>query len=196
MLQAASMKPEVVILNVPKGIMVPMLAAAEQQGLANKMHFVSTTPGYNTDVPKAIGAAWSNNFDIHLEFMPTESAGPDNKNWKAVMDAYAAKTDPRDSFAQAGYLSARIATEALLKMEPAKIDRAGVSNALRQVVGFKSDILCTPFYVGDGDRHNANHAGPISQVSGSGFKQVSAGCIVADDPELADVRAQEKKLGM
>ncbi|UUZ71462.1 hypothetical protein LP415_21000 [Polaromonas sp. P1(28)-8] len=34
------------------------------------------------------------------------------------MDAFAGKNDPRDSFAQAGYLAARIATEALLKLDP------------------------------------------------------------------------------
>ena len=145
---------------------------------------------------KDIGAAWNNNFDIHLEFLPVESAGADNLNWKATMDAYGAKTDPRDSFAQAGYLAARVATEALLKMDPKKIDRAGVSAALRAVKGFKSDILCRPFYVGDGARHNANSSGPIAQVSGGGFKQVSKGCLMAADPELADLREQEKKLGL
>jgi branched-chain amino acid transport system substrate-binding protein len=196
MLEAAAKKPDAIVLNVPKGIMVPMLAAAEQQGLSKKIHFVSSTPAYNFDVPKAIGAAWNGNFDIHLEFMPVESAGADNLNWKATMDAYGAKSDPRDSFAQAGYLAARIATEALLKMDPKKIDRASVSAALRNVKGFKSDILCRPFYVGDGARHNANSSGPISQVSGNGFKQVSNGCLMAADPELSDLREQEKKLGL
>lgn len=196
MLQAAAKKPDAIVLNVPKGIMVPMLAAAEQQGLAKKIRFVSSTPGYNFDVPKAIGAAWNGNFDIHLEFMPVESAGPDNLNWKATMDAFGAKTDPRDSFAQSGYLAARIVTEALLKMDPKKIDRASVSTALRNVKGFKSDILCRPFYVGDGARHNANSSGPIAQVSGNGFKQVSKGCLMAADPELSDLREQEKKLGL
>jgi branched-chain amino acid transport system substrate-binding protein len=196
MLQAAAMKPDAIVLNVPKGIMVPMLAAAEQQGLAKKIHFVSSTPAYNFDVPKTIGAAWNGNFDIHLEFMPVESAGADNLNWKATMDAFGAKSDPRDSFAQAGYLAARIATEALLKMDPKKIDRASVSTALRNVKGFKSDILCRPFYVGDGARHNANSSGPIAQVSGNGFKQASQGCLVAADPELGDLREQEKKLGL
>jgi branched-chain amino acid transport system substrate-binding protein len=196
MLQAAAKKPDVVILNLPKGIMVAMLAAAEQQGLAKRIRFVSSTPGYNFDVPKTIGPAWSNNFDVHLEFMPVESAGADNLNWKATMDAYAGKADPRDSFAQAGYLAARIATEALLKMDPKKIDRAGVSAALRGVKGFKSDILCRPFYVGDGARHNANSSGPVVQVSGTGFKQVSKGCLMAADPELTDLREQEKKMGL
>ncbi len=196
MLQAASKKPDAIILNLPKGIMVPMLAAAEQQGLAKKIHFVSSTPAYNFDVPKTIGPAWNGNFDLHLEFMPVESAGTDNLNWKATMEAFGAKSDPRDSFAQAGYLAARIATEALLKMDPKKIDRASVSAALRGVKGFKSDILCRPFYVGDAARHNANSSGPIAQVSGNGFKQVSKGCLMAADPELSDLREQEKKLGL
>jgi branched-chain amino acid transport system substrate-binding protein len=196
MLQAAAKKPDAIVLNLPKGIMVPMLAAAEQQGLAKKIRFVSSTPAYNFDVPKTIGAAWNGNFDIHLEFMPVESAGADNLNWKATMEAFGTRSDPRDSFAQAGYLAARIVTEALLKMDPKKIDRAGVSTALRNVKGFKSDILCRPFYVGDGARHNANSSGPISQVSGNGFKQVSDGCLMAADPELSDLREQEKKLGL
>lgn len=196
MLQAAASKPDVILLNVPKGIMVPMLAAAEQQGLNKKIKFASTTPAYNADVPKTIGAAWNNAFDLHLEFMPVESGGPDNANWKAVMAAYADKSAPRDSFAQSGYLAARVATEALLKLDPKTIDRAKVSAALRQVKGFKSDILCRPFYVGDGARHNANSSGPIAQVSGNGFKLISSGCMTAEEPELADVRADEKRLGL
>ena len=195
MLQAASKKPEVILLNVPKGIMVPMLAAAEQQGLNKKIHFVSTTPGYNSDVPKAIGPAWNNAFDLHLEFLPVESAGPDNSNWKAVMNAYADKDAPRDSFAQGGYLAARIVTDTLLKLDPKKLDRASVSAALRKVSGFKSDMLCKPFYVGNGARHNGNSSGPIAQVSGNGFKQIAA-CETAQEPELDDIRADEKKLGL
>jgi branched-chain amino acid transport system substrate-binding protein len=195
MLQAASKKPDAIVLSLPKGIMVPMLAAAEQQNLGKKIHFVSATPAYNVDVPKAIGPYWKNNFDLHLEFQPTESAGPDNKNWLATMNAYAAKTDPRDSFAQSGYLAARIVTDTLLKMDPKKIDRASVTDSLRKVVGFKSDILCKPFYVGGGSRHNANSHGPIASNNGTGFTIVS-GCMTSDDPELADVRADEKKLGI
>jgi branched-chain amino acid transport system substrate-binding protein len=196
MLQASAAKPDVILLNLPKGLMVPMLAAAEQQGLNKRIKFASTTPAYNADVPKTIGAAWNNAFDVHLEFMPVESGGPDNTNWKAVMNAYADKAAPRDSFAQSGYLAARIATEALLKLDAKSLDRAKVSTALRAVKGFKSDILCRPFYVGDGARHNANTSGPIAQVSGGSFKQLTKGCMTADEPELADVRADEKRLGL
>jgi branched-chain amino acid transport system substrate-binding protein len=196
MLQAASKKPDTIIMNVPKGILVPMLAAAEQQGLGKKIHFVSSAPAYNADVPKAIGAYWDKNFAINLEFNPLSAAGPDNKNWQAVLDQYGAKTDPRDTFSQAGYLAARLVTETLLKMDPKKIDRAGVSDALRKVTDFRSDILCKPFYVGNGNRHNANNSGPMTLVDGNGFAAVPGGCVSSNDPELADVRDDEKKLGL
>lgn len=196
MLQAASKKPDVIIMNVPKGILVPMLAAAEQQNLGKKIHFVSSAPAYNTEVPKAIGAYWKNNFDTNLEFQPLEAGGPDNKNWLALMDKYGNKSDPRDTFSQAGYLAARVVTEAMLKLDPKKIDRAAVSNALRAVSGFKSDILCKPFYVGNGNRHNANNSGPMATSTGTAWAIAPGGCMTADDPELADIRADEKKMGI
>ncbi|MEO8058524.1 MAG: ABC transporter substrate-binding protein [Burkholderiales bacterium] len=196
MLQAASKKPDTIIMNVPKGILVPMLAAAEQQGLGKKIHFVSSAPAYNADVPKAIGPYWNKNFAVNLEFNPLSAAGADNKNWQAVLDQYGAKTDPRDTFSQAGYLAARLVTETLLKMDPKKLDRANVTDALRKVSDFRSDILCKPFYVGQGNRHNANNSGPMAIVEGNGFALVPGGCVTANDPELADVRADEKKMGL
>lgn len=196
MLQAASKKPDTIIMNVPKGILVPMLAAAEQQGLGKNIHFVSSAPAYNADVPKAIGPYWNKNFAVSLEFNALTAAGPDNKNWLAVLDQYGAKTDPRDTFSQAGYLAARLVTETLLKMDPKKIDRAGITEALRKVSDFQSDILCKPFYVGQGNRHNANSSGPMASVDGNGFSTLPGGCVSANDPELADVRADEKKMGL
>jgi branched-chain amino acid transport system substrate-binding protein len=196
MLQAASKKPDTIIMNVPKGILVPMLAAAEQQNLGKRIHFVSSAPAYSADVPKAIGPYWNKNFAINLEFNPLESKGADNLNWQAVMNSHGAKTDPRDTFSQAGYLAARLVTETLLKMDPKKIDRASVTDALRKVGDFRSDILCKPFYVGAGSRHNANNAGPVVVIDGNGFTTDSAGCLMADDPELVDVRADELKLGL
>lgn len=195
MLQAASKSPDAIIMNVPKGILIPMLAAAEQQGLGKKIHFVSSAPAYSLDVPKAIGPYWSKNFAVNLEFNPLESAGADNKNWLAVMNQFGEKSNPRDTFSQAGYLAARLVTETLLKMDPKKIDRASVTDALRKVSNFKSDILCKPFYVGAGNRHNANNSGPIGIVDGNGFS-FPGGCLTADDPELVDVRADEVKMGL
>jgi branched-chain amino acid transport system substrate-binding protein len=78
----------------------------------------------------------------------------------------------------------------LLRLDPAKIDRASVSEALRAVTGFKSDMLCNTWYVGDGKRHNANHAGMIAVAHEGGWKPEGA-CVEIDDPELDDVFAAE-----
>ena len=51
-------------------------------------------------------------------------------------------------------------------MDPAKIDRASVTAALRNVKRFESDMFCAPWYIGDGPRHNPNHNGPVSLVQG------------------------------
>ncbi|GAB1385959.1 ABC transporter substrate-binding protein [Melaminivora sp.] len=196
MLQAAAMKPDVIIMNLPKGLLVPMMAAAEQQNLAKKIRFVSSAPAYNTEIPKTLGPYWKDRFEANLEFLPLDSQGPDNKNWLAVMEQYAPKTAARDNFAQGGYLAARLVTETLLKMDPKKMDRASITQALRGVKNFKSDILCKDFYVGDGQRHNANNSGPMAASNGKTWVPVPGGCLTADDPELTDIRVHEVKLGL
>jgi hypothetical protein len=110
-------------------------------------------------------------------------AGPAHSTCHLAFTASAAKTssssgssisDPRDTFSQGGYLAAKMTTEALLRLDPAKIDRASVSEALRAVTGFKSDLLCNTWYVGDGKRHNANHAGMIAVAHEGGWKPEGA----------------------
>lgn len=192
-LQAASKNPQAILLGLPKGLMVPILAAAEQQNLGKRIHFVSAASGYDLGVPKAIGPYWKGNFDVNLEFQPLDETTPDNQNWHAVMDKYGSPKDPRDTFSQAGYLAARLVTETLLKLPANQLDRAHVSTALRAVKDFRSDILCAPFYVGDGARHNANNAGRMAQSTGTGWKTVAT-CQAVDDPELADIRAAEQKM--
>lgn len=84
-------------------------------------------------------------------------------------------------------------TDTLLKLPANQLDRAHVTAALREVKDFRSDILCGPFYVGAGERHNANNAGRMAQSTGAGWKTVST-CQAVDDPQLADIRAAEKKM--
>lgn len=193
LLQAVAKKPDAIIFNVPKGLLIPLMNASEQQNLGKKIHFLSTAPAYNVDVPKAIGGYWKDNFDVNLELQPLDGSGPDNRNWLAVLNKYGEKGDQRDTFSQAGYLAARLTTEAMLKLDPAKIDRKTTTEALRRVKDFKSDILCAPFSVGDGARHNDNNSGRMVTTSGSGWK-VTTECLPADDPELADIRAGAAKV--
>jgi branched-chain amino acid transport system substrate-binding protein len=196
MLRAASTKPDAIVLGLPKGLMMPMLVAAEEQGLDKKIKFLSAASGYSNDVPGALGPAWDGKFTVNMEFQPLDSTQPDNANWLAVMDAYATPDVPRDTFAQAGYLAARLVTETLLKLDAATLDRAKVTKALSAVKDFKSDILCAPWYYGaDAPRHNANNTLRMAVTAGKAWKAVSE-CTRNEDPELADIRAYEKKAGI
>ena len=61
--------------------------------------------------------------------------------------------------------------------------------------GFKSDIMCGPWYFGPGSRHNPNHAGSVA-VTKDGKWQTLQPCFEVEDPDLADVHETEKELAL
>lgn len=194
MLQAAASKPDVIVLGMSKGVAVPLLVAAEEQGLNETITFLSAASAYDLSVPGTIGAGWDGKFYVNMEFNDLEAQSPDNANWLAVMDQYGQSSDPRDTFAQAGYLAARIAEKALMSLDSKDITRESVSAAVRQVKGFESDIFCAPWYFGDGQpRHNANSTTRMAVSEGGKWKVISD-CVPSPDPELKDIRAFEAGL--
>ena len=137
-LQIAAAKSDGVVLGMPRGMMLPILTAAEQQDLGKTMKLGLPTSAYHVDMPKAVGKYWAGKTVVHMELQPMDSTGPDNTNWKAVMDKYGNKSDPRDTFSQAGYLSAKAATEALLNIK-GPIDRKTAYDAFKGVKNWRSD---------------------------------------------------------
>ena len=111
------------------------------------------------------------------------------------LDRYGSPNDPRDTFGQSGFLAAKILTDTLLKLDPNNITRAVVSKAIVGIKGYKSDILCSPWYYGTADRHNANHTTRMTIVK-HGKYTLLQGCSPVQDPALAPVLAQEKKEGL
>ncbi|MEO5614819.1 MAG: ABC transporter substrate-binding protein [Cypionkella sp.] len=195
-LQAAGYAPDAIVLSLPKGLMLPILTAAEEQGMNETTKFVSAASGYDLTVPGTLGAAWDGKFWVNMEFNALGSDGADNQNWLAVMDAFAPADAPRDTFSQAGYLAARVVTEAMLTLDPAKVSRETVTAALGQVKAFKSDIFCADWYYGAGaPRQNANHATRMSVTQGGEWKAVSE-CAPSGDAELADILAYEAANGI
>jgi branched-chain amino acid transport system substrate-binding protein len=194
-LEAMAFRPDVISVGTPKGMAVPIFAAAEEQGLADKVHFTGPASLYNLDFPRAIGKYWDGKVTVDMELKAADAGTPDMQNWLAVMDKYGKPSDPRDTFSQAGYLAARVTAETMLKLDAAKIDRQSVTAALRSVKRFESDMWCSPWYIGDGPRHNANHAGPVSLVK-DGKLMPKPACIESEDPELDDVHAYEKTIGL
>lgn len=194
-LETMAFEPNAVIISTPKEIAVPIFAAAEEQDLADKAHWSGPASLYHPDLPNALGDYWNGKVHADMEFNAADAGTPDMNNWLAVMNEYGDASDPRDTFSQAGYLAARVVAETLIKLDPAAIDRKTVTAALRGVTRFESDIWCSPWYVGDQGRHNANHAGPVSIVK-DGKLVPKPGCIEAEDAELDDVRAYEKTIGI
>ncbi len=193
-LQIAAAKSEGVVLGMPRGMMLPILTAAEQQDLGKSMKWGLPTSAYHAEMPKAVGKYWQDKAFVHMELQPMDANTPDTKNWKAIMDKYGDKKDPRDSFSQAGHLSARVATEALLKIK-GTIDRKTVHDAFKGIVNFRSDMMCAPWYFGAGERHQPNHQGRAALLVAGGFKTLTE-CYTSKDGELADVLDAEKKGGL
>jgi branched-chain amino acid transport system substrate-binding protein len=112
------------------------------------------------------------------------------------MDAYGKKDDPRDTFSQGGYLSAEFFVKAALAMDPADLDdRAKVTAAIKGIVGYKSDLMCGPYYVGDAAFHMPNHAGYVVQIVKGDYKIVQ-GCTEYDSDYFARHIEVEKQLGL
>lgn len=194
-LEAVASGADTILVNLPAGMAAAFLKAALESGQRDSYKWISSTPLYDRDVPAMLGEAWAGHMYVNIELTPIEGTGPDATNWRAVLDTYGQADDPRDTFSQSGYLSARFFVDALLKQDPAKLDRATVSEAIRNIKNETSDLLCGPYYVGPGDRHMPNHANMMVQIVEGGYKVVSE-CTDVDSAYLEPYRAAEKALGI
>jgi branched-chain amino acid transport system substrate-binding protein len=194
-LEAVASGADTMLVNLPAGMAAAFLQVVMESGTQDQYKWISSTPLYDKDVPALLGDAWSGKMYVNAELTPIDGKGPDATNWRDIMDKYGEESDPRDTFSQSGYLSARFFVDALLKLDPAKIDRPTVTDAIRAIKNEKSDLLCGPYYVGPGDRHMPNHANVMMQMIDGGFKQVGD-CTDIDSAYLDPIRAQEKELGI
>lgn len=196
LLEAIASGADSMLVNLPAGLGIAFFKAAQEQDLRDSYSWTSSTPLYDTSVPAALGKYWDGKVFVSAELTMLDGKGPDNRNWHAVMDAYAKKDAARDTFSQSGYLSAKYFVETLLKMDPAKVsDRAAVTTAIKAIKGLRSDLMCGPYYVGDADRHMPNHAGIIVAVKDGGFQKVRD-CFEYEGPYFKPLIATEKALGL
>jgi branched-chain amino acid transport system substrate-binding protein len=194
---AMASEPEGVILMEPAGLTVPLLAEAEAQELGDAARWAGPTSQYLAGFPETIGEYWWGRYDVQAELTTIDNESPDNQAWLATMDTYGNADDPRDTFSQAGWLAAKVFSETLAAMDPATIDdRDAVSDALRAVTNYETDLMCTPWYFGPGDRHNANHGGRVVTINAEGQYELVQDCAPVADPELDELRAFEAENGL
>jgi branched-chain amino acid transport system substrate-binding protein len=196
LLEAISSGADTILMNLPAGLAIAVLKAAQEQDLRDKYTWIAPTPMYDLTVPAALGDYWNGKVFVNAELAPLNVNGPDAQNWVAVLDAYGKKDDPRDTFGQAGYLSAEFFVKAMLEMDPKDLDdRAKVTAKIKSIKGYKSDLMCGPYYVGDADFHMPNHAGYMVQIIDGGYKIVRD-CYQYDSPYFKRILELEKTMGM
>ncbi|WP_269584068.1 ABC transporter substrate-binding protein [Roseibium sp. Sym1] len=196
LLEAVASGADTILVNLPAGLAIAFLKAAEEQGFGDAYQWASSTPLYDKTVPEALGEYWDGKIYVNAELTPWDKGGPDATNWLAVMDAYAPDGAARDTFSQSGFVSAKFFVDALLAMDPGQLDsREAVTSAITQIKGATSDLLCGPYYVGEADRHMPNHAGTMVLVKDGGFETVRD-CYEYDSPYFEPIFEQEKALGI
>jgi len=196
LLEAIASGADTMLMNLPAGLAIAVLKAAEEQDLRDAYNWIAPTPLYDLSVPEALGDYWDGAVYVNAELAPFSVNGPDAQNFLKVMDAFANPDDPRDTFAQSGYLSATYFVKRMLEMDPADMDdRAKVSDAIRSISGYTSDLMCGPYYVGDADFHMPNRAGYMTVIKDGGF-EIVRDCYEFDSAYFEPHIALEKELGL
>lgn len=196
LLESIASGADSILVNLPAGLAIAYLGAAQEQDLADAFSWTSSTPAYDASIPVALGDYWDGKLFVSAELTELDGTGPDNQNWLKVMDAFAQDDDPRDTFSQAGYLSAKYFVDTLSAMDASAIDdRAAVTSAIKSISGYTSDLTCGPYYVGEADRHMPNHAGIMVVVKDGDFELVRD-CFEYEGPYFAELIETEKALGL
>lgn len=169
------------------------MKAAEAQGIVSKVLWGSSTPIANT----FMAGQFSPEFDGHLwidnEFSNVDpTVGPDSALMFQVLKKYAPSIAPQ-AFAQMGFLDAKFATNALLSIK-GPITAKSYNAAVVALKNQKSDILCTPFYVGKLPYHIPNNTNIIVDYKDKNVV-VRSGCTPFKpvDKAISQTRIWEKQ---
>jgi branched-chain amino acid transport system substrate-binding protein len=190
LLEAVASGADTILMSLPAGLAQAFLKAAQDQDLRDQYTWISPTPLYKQGMPEALGDYWSGKVHVAIELTPWDGGGPDAQRWLKVMGEYGRAEDPRDTFSQAGFASANIFVDTLMKMDPNDINRANVTKALKAVKGYRTDLLCGPWYFGDSDFHQPNHASLIVRIDSDGFKP-ETGCFDVSGSYFDKIRKLE-----
>ena len=184
-----------VLLNFTPPEALKILQAAQRQGLQDRVKWACSTP-CNTDfLAEALGSAWDDKLGVNAELNLTSADGPDSQLYRNVLKQYAPKL-PLGSFSQMGFVEAAIATKALLDLKGEYTPKT-VNQAFKDVKGFKTDILCKPWYYGDGPTHIPNNTDRTTTPQGGKMVE-KEGCfdISEVDPGIKQVRGWEAENGI
>ena len=168
-----------------------IMHAAIAQGVVNKVKWGSSTPIASAFMAKQFGA-FDNKIFINNEFSNLTDPRPDSTLWRAINKKYA-PTVALQAFGQMGYMDAKFATMALMRIK-GKVTAAKYNNSMRTLKNVKTDILCKPWYVGNLAYHIPNNT-DITVTYNNGKVVLKDKCfaIAPVDNSLVQTRKWEKK---
>jgi branched-chain amino acid transport system substrate-binding protein len=184
-----------VLLNFTPPEALKILQAAQRQGLQDRVKWACSTP-CNTDfLAKALGSAWNDKLGVNAELNLTNADGADSQLYRTVVAKYAPKV-ALGSFSQMGFVMGAIATKALLGVQGDYTVKS-VNDAFKNVKDFKTDILCKPWYYGDGPTHVPNNTDRTTTPK-DGKMVEKEGCFAISDidPGIKQVRDWESQNGV
>ena len=109
----------------------------------------------NTDfVAKALGSQWDGKLLVNAELNVTDNNGPQTQLYRAVLDKYGKNvTGGLGSFSQMGFTMAQQLVMALQAVKGDSYTIKTVNEAIQNLKGYKTDILCRPWYYGKAPLH-------------------------------------------
>jgi branched-chain amino acid transport system substrate-binding protein len=169
-----------------------ILQAAQKLGLEDRVKSWGCSTPCNTDfLAKALGSAWDGKLFVNAELNLTTADGPDSELYRQILKKYAPKI-ALGSFSQMGFVEGRIAVDALLKVK-GDFTQKTVNEAFKNEKDFKTDILCKPWYYGDGPTHVPNNTDRTTTPQGGVMVQKEDCFPISDvDPGIAAVRKWEQ----
>jgi branched-chain amino acid transport system substrate-binding protein len=184
-----------VVLNFTPPEALKILQAAQQQGLQDRVKAWGCSTPCNTDfVAKALGQQWDGKLLVNAELNVTDADGPQSQLYRAVFEKYGQKvTGGLGSFSQMGFTMAQQLVMALQAVKGDSYTIKTVNQAIKNIKGFKTDILCRPWYYGEAPLHLPNNV-DWTTTPKNGKMVIKEDCfeISAADPAIAEVRKIEK----
>ena len=184
-----------VVLNFTPPEALKILQAAQQQGLQDRVKAWGCSTPCNTDfVAKALGQQWDGKLLVNAELNVTDADGPQSQLYRAVFEKYGQKvTGGLGSFSQMGFTMAQQLVMALQAVKGDSYTIKTVNQAIKNIKGFKTDMLCRPWYYGEAPLHLPNNV-DWTTTPKNGKMVIKEDCfdISAADPAIAQVRTIEK----
>jgi branched-chain amino acid transport system substrate-binding protein len=186
-----------VVLNFTPPEALKILQAAQQQGLQDRVKAWGCSTPCNTDfLAKALGSAWDGKLLVNAELNLTSANDPDSQLYRAILSKYGKDVSGGlGSFSQMGFTEAQIAVAALKTIKGAYTAKA-VNAAFKAVKGFKTGILCKPWYYGSAPLHIPNNTDrTVTPQGGHMVQKENCFPISGADPDVAKVRKIEQQQG-